>query len=94
MFHWCLVEYFVEPDKFCICWGRIQQRKFFMERKAEAIIADVSVASSLQTSSRRTHTSKYMFCSVRKFVSIHNKKKTNLNLLLKPMVAQSPVTRF
>ena len=69
------MEYFVEPDKFCICWGRIQQRKFFMERKAEAIIADVSVASSLQTSSRRTHTSKYMFCSVRKFVSIHNKKK-------------------
>ena len=87
----------MEPDKFCICWGqlleRIQQRKFFMERKAEAIIADVSVASSLQTSSRRTHTSKYMFCSVRKFVSIPkilNKTTTNLNLLLKPMVAQSP----
>ena len=26
----------------------IQQRKLFMERKAEAIIADVGVASSLQ----------------------------------------------
>ena len=46
------MEYIVQPDKFCICWGQllehIQQRKLFMERKAAAIIADVGVASSLQ----------------------------------------------
>ena len=42
----------MQPDKFCICWGQplehIQQRKFFMERKAAAIIADISVTSGLQ----------------------------------------------
>ena len=40
----------MEPDKFCICWGQllehIQQRKFFMGRKAAAIVADLKPENS------------------------------------------------